>query len=464
MLYTFKNTDGNNSFMSTELLKWSFYKAIEDFPIFAGRLHQVQPGKLEVIVDSGNLNIPEFTEIQSNVYFTNFEAANFNPALLPDGAVKPTAFFTGGFQEEKIKLADIRIVQFKNGGGVVLSVNIAHAVVDGYGFNMFMHRWAEISKELVSDCTATDFGVSNVVYSRSLMQKAVSTPQEPLLSVSQKMKNSDGYLSRLVAWVSPGIRGKILEYIQASADISISCFHVSRETLDQLCQSVKSTSATDQRISDNDVLMAAITIAYAQSILKHKSEHPDVGLASWLKSTLLGSSSTNPMIFVSTVAADIRHRIPNGNLENYSGNSAISMMMLNPIELLQMPTSSEVLTQVALGVRKSTNEITSEYIAQAFHGADAMNDSGYRLITYNVCVAERMFVTNISRLTFYTTDFGWGVPQFVAPMNGTISKFALFYPAHPSKGGVYVHLIDSASILQQMRNNSFWAERFEFVY
>ncbi|KAJ2153410.1 hypothetical protein GGH16_005966, partial [Coemansia sp. RSA 560] len=179
--------------MSTELLKWSFYKAIEDFPIFAGRLHQVQTGKLEVVVDSNDLNLPKFTEVQSDLDFAEFEAANFNPALLPDGAVKPTAFFTGGFQEENIKLADIRIVQFKNGGGVVLSVNIAHVLVYGYGFNMFMHRWAEISKELVSDCTATDFGVSNTVHSRSLMQKAVSTPQEPLLSVSQKMKNSDGY-------------------------------------------------------------------------------------------------------------------------------------------------------------------------------------------------------------------------------------------------------------------------------
>ncbi|KAJ2217302.1 hypothetical protein EV180_005936, partial [Coemansia sp. RSA 518] len=71
--------------------------------------------------------------------FANFEAANFSPALLPDGAVKPTAFFTGGFQEGNIKLVDICIVKFKNDRGVVLSVNIAHVLVDGYGFNMFMH-------------------------------------------------------------------------------------------------------------------------------------------------------------------------------------------------------------------------------------------------------------------------------------------------------------------------------------
>ncbi|KAJ2274864.1 hypothetical protein GGH14_003977, partial [Coemansia sp. RSA 370] len=429
--------------MSAELLNKSLYRAIEDFPIFAGRLRQIQPGKLKVVVDSNDLNLPKFTEVQSDLDFAEFEAANFNPALLPDGAVKPTAFFTGGFQEEKIKLADIRIVQFKNGGGVVLSVNIAHVLVDGYGFNMFMHRWAEISKELVSDCTATDFGVSNTVHSRSLMQKAVSTPQEPLLSVSQRMKNSDGYLSRLVAWVSPGIRGKILEYIQASADISISCFHVSRETLDQLCQSVKSTSATDQRISDNDVLMAAITIAYAQSILKHKSEHPDVGLASRLKPTLLGSSSKNLKNFVAVEAADIRHRIPNSNLETYSGNSAISMMMLNPIELLQMPASPEVLTQVALGVRKSTEGVTSEYIAQSINGGDAESDVVLRPLIYKARVAERLMATNFSRFTLYKTDFGWGIPQFVAPANTKIPKIATFFPAHPSKGGVYVHLVDS---------------------
>ncbi|KAJ2555992.1 hypothetical protein IWW35_000277 [Coemansia sp. RSA 1878] len=464
LLYTFKNTDGNSSFMSTELLNKSLYKAIEDFPIFAGRLRQIQPGKLKVVVDSNDLNLPKFTEAQSSMDFANFEAANFNPALLPTGAVKPTAFFTGGFQEGNIKLVDICIVKFKNGGGVVLSVNIAHVLVDGYGFNMFMHRWAEINKKLVSDCTATYFGVSNVVYSRSILQKAVPTPQKPLLSELYKMYIPGGYLSRLVAWVSPGIRGKIVESIHASADISISCFHVSRETLDQLRQSVKTISATDQRISDNDVLMAAITIAYAQSILKHKSEHPDVGLASWLKPTLLGSSSKNPKNFVAVEAADIRHRIPNSNLETYSGNSAISMMMLNPIELLQMPASPEVLTQVALGVRKSTEGVTSEYIAQSINGGDAESDVVLRPLIYKARVAERLMATNFSRFTLYKTDFGWGIPQFVAPANTKIPKIATFFPAHPFKGGVYVHLVDSVSILQQMRTNSFWAERFEFAY
>ncbi|KAJ2164478.1 hypothetical protein GGF45_006141, partial [Coemansia sp. RSA 551] len=220
------------------------------------------------------------------------------------------------------------------------------------------------------------------------------------------------YLSRLFAWVSPGIRGTIFDSIHAFADISISCFHVSRETLDQLRQSVKKNSSTNLRISDNDVLMAAITIAYAQSILKHESERTNTGLASWLKSAFLGSSSKNPKNFVTAEAADIRHRIPNGNLENYSGNSAISMMVHSPIELLQIPASSEALTQVALGVRKSTNEITSEYIAQSIHEAESESDFVFRPLVHNTFVAERMMVTNLSRFTFYTTDFGWGIPQF----------------------------------------------------
>ncbi|KAJ1756344.1 hypothetical protein GGH15_001257 [Coemansia sp. RSA 562] len=438
--------------------------AIEDFPILAGRLRQVQTGKLEVVVDSDNLNIPKFTEIQSSIDFDKYEAANFNPALLPTGAVKPTAFLRGGFQEENIKLADICIVRLKDCGGVVLSVSIAHAVVDGYGFNLFMHRWAEINKKLVADNTATDLGVSNVVYSRSILQKAVPTPQKPCLSVLHNMYIPSSYLSRLFAWVSPGIRGTIFDSIHAFADISISCFHVSRETLDQLRQSVKKNSSTNLRISDNDVLMAAITIAYAQSILKHESERTNTGLASWLKSAFLGSSSKNPKNFVTAEAADIRHRIPNGNLENYSGNSAISMMVHSPIELLQIPASSEALTQVALGVRKSTNEITSEYIAQSIHEAESESDFVFRPLVHNTFVAERMMVTNLSRFTFYTTDFGWGIPQFVGPVNAKFPKFTWFYPAHPSKGGIYIHLNDYSNILQQMQTNSFWTEISDFVY
>ncbi|KAJ2540586.1 hypothetical protein GGH12_002988 [Coemansia sp. RSA 1822] len=450
--------------MSTELLKRSFYRAIEDYLIFAGRLRQVQPGKLEVIVDCDNLNLPKFTEIQSSLDFAAYEAANYNPALLPDGVVKPTAFFTGGFQEEKIKLVDIGIVQFKNGRGVVLSVTIAHVLVDGYGFDMFMHRWAEINRKLVADNRAIDFGVNSALHNRSFAQKVLPTPQKPLLSLLRKMYIPGGYLSQLFTWVSPGTRGKILECIQSFADISISCFYVSRKTLDQLCQSVKDISATDQHISDNDVLTAAITIAYAQSALKHESESTNSGLASWLKSALFGSSSNNSKTFVTMEAANIRHRISNANLENYTGNSAINMLVINPIEMLRKPAWPEVLTQVALSVRKSTNEITGEYIAQVIHESNAESDAVFRPLIYNAGVAEQLMVTNFSRFTLYTTDFGWGVPQFVSPVNGKFPKFATFFPAHPSKGGVYVHLNDFASNLQQMRINNFWAEMTEFVY
>ncbi|KAJ2143175.1 hypothetical protein IW136_001733 [Coemansia sp. RSA 678] len=450
--------------MSTELLKRSFYKAIEDFPIFAGRLRQVKTGKLEIIVDSNDLNLPNFTEILSNLDFTEFEAANLNPALLPNSAVKPTALFTGGFQEGNIKLADIRIVRFKNDGGVVLSVAVGHVLVDGCGFEMFMHRWAKINNMLVADSKATDFGVSNVVHNRSILQRVVPTPQEPPLSLLQKIYIPSGYLSRLVAWLSPGIRGKIVEYIHASAVISISCFHLSREKIDQLRQSAKKTSATDKHISENDILMAVITIAYGQSILKHKSEHANSGLTSWLKSAIFGSSSKNPKSFATLEAVDIRHRIPNANLENYSGNSAISMMVHSPIELLQMPVSSEILAQVALGVRKSTNGVTSEYIAQVVHEAESESDFVSRPLVHNTFVAERLMVTNLSRFTFYTTDFGWGVPQFVGPVNAKFPKIATFFPAHPSKGGIYIHLNDYSNILQYMRTNSFWAGISDFVY
>ncbi|KAJ2501035.1 hypothetical protein GGH96_002256 [Coemansia sp. RSA 1972] len=400
-----------------------------------------------IVVDSDDLNIPEFTEIQSSLDFEKFEAANFNPALLPDGAVKPTAFFTGGFQEGKIALANICMVQFKKGKGVVLVVRIAHVLVDGYGFNMFMHRWADINIKLIADSTATDFGVSRVVHNRSFAQKVVPTPQEPPLSMLQKMYIPGGHLSRFATRLSPGIRGKILEFIQKFADISISCFHVSRKTLDQLRQSVKEMSSTGLRISENDILMAALTIAYAQSALTHES-----------------ASSKKPRNFVTMEAADIRHRIPNSNLENYAGNSALNMMVYNPVELLQKSISPDILAQVALGVRKSTNEITSEYIAQVIHGAESESDVVFRQLLYTARVAEKLMVTNLSRFTFYTTDFGWGAPQFVAPVNGKFPKFASFFPAHPSKGGVYVHLNDFASILQKMRMNCFWAEISEFVY
>ncbi|KAJ2340238.1 hypothetical protein GGF43_006461, partial [Coemansia sp. RSA 2618] len=210
------------------------------------RLRQVQSGKYQVVVDSSNLNLPLFDEVQCDMDFAEFEAAKFNPTLLPDGAIMPSPFFTGGFDEGEIKLADIRVLKFKDNSGVAISISVAHSLMDGYGFNMFVHRWAEISQMLATDSALVDFGTSNAVFSRS-----------------------------------------ILESIHASSDNSLGCFHISSAAIEQLRQSVKATLATEQRISDNDILMASTIVAYAQGVIKHEAKHMESDLQGWLKGTLL---------------------------------------------------------------------------------------------------------------------------------------------------------------------------------
>ncbi|KAJ2819999.1 hypothetical protein IWW50_005239, partial [Coemansia erecta] len=293
--------------MPTSLLKRSLYVALEDYPILVGRLRQVQSGKYQVVVDSSNLNLPLFDEVQCDMDFAEFEAAKFNPTLLPDGAIMPSPFFTGGFDEGEIKLADIRVLKFKDNSGVAISISVAHSLMDGYGFNMFVHRWAEISQMLATDSAAA---------------------------------------------------------------------------IEQLRQSVKATLATEQRISDNDILMASTIVAYAQGVIKHEAKHMDV--------------------------------------------------------------------------RKSLTGVTSEYISQTVHG-DAEADDAFRPHIYKAHVSERLMATNFTRFNLYTTNFGWGIPQSVVPLNYKFPKFVSFFPAHPSEGGYYINIVAPEGVLREMQTNELWS-------
>ncbi|KAJ2357967.1 hypothetical protein GGF43_001134 [Coemansia sp. RSA 2618] len=335
--------------------------------------------------------------------------------------------------------------------------------MDGYGFNMFVHRWAEISQMLATDSASADFGTCNAIFTRSAIQQAVHMPQEPLLSALYKMFIPGGYLSRYVAWVSPGIRGKILESIHASSDVALGCFHISSAAIEQLRQSVKATLATELRISDNDILMASTVVAYAQGVIKHKAKHMEFDLLCWLKGTLLGLGSKKPRTFVALEAVDIRPRMPNAQIANYTGNSAVAMMTLNPIDLLQMPASLELLAQIALSVRKSLTGVTSEYISQTVYG-DAEADDAFRPHIYKAHFSERLMATNFTRFNLYTTNFGWGIPQSVVPLNLKFPKFVSFFPAHPSEGGYYINIVAPEGVLREMQTNEFWSASFKREY
>ncbi|KAJ2849349.1 hypothetical protein IWW36_002686, partial [Coemansia brasiliensis] len=463
LVYSYKNTANTSNFMSANLLHQSLYIVLEEYPIFVGHLQQITTGKCRVIVDSSNPNLPRFQEFSSSLEFDEFKHANFNPKALPKDALLPHAFYTDGWLKRTSKQAIFSIVRFKNNSGVALFAALAHFATDANGYDKFMRRWAQVCQNIKEGRVPADLGKTQTTHDREVLKNAIPPPQQPPISAIQKLYVPGGLISKFTTWVSPGFRGQIIKAILVSDNISAACFYISNEKMEQLQQTVHSIIGNGIRISTNDLLLGSLIIAYAQSIIKYK-EHAKSGWFNWLSSYFFHVPLKTPKYFTSLGPADIRHRLDPAVLSNYMGNSTVATVVFTPIELLKMPVTPELLASVAHSVRQSTDAVTKEYIAQMTYGADLEADIAVRPLIYKSRVPERLICTNFTRFGFYQTDFGWGIAEFVGPINYKLPKYAVLLPTHPELGGYYVHIVDENPILELLKSSGFWNENFKLVY
>ncbi|KAJ1739840.1 hypothetical protein LPJ68_004316 [Coemansia sp. RSA 1086] len=462
VVYSFKNTINASDFMSVNLLQQALYAVLEEYPILVGHLQQIATGKCRVVIDSSNLNLPRFQEFSSSMHFDEFKEANFNPNVLPKGALLPDAFYTDGWLKGASKPAVFSITRFRDNSGVSLFAAVAHYVTDANGYDKFMRQWAQACHNFRGNAPV-DVGAAQVTFDRKVMRNAIPLPQQPPISTLQKLYVPGGLISKFTTWVSPGFRGQLIKSILASDSISAACFYISNDKMEQLRQTVRSILKDNIRISAHDLLLGSLIIAYAQSIIKHK-EYAKPGWLEWLSSYIFHVPWKSPSHFTTLGPADIRHRLESAALSKYIGNAIVATMVLTPIELLKMPATPELVATIAHSVRQSTDAVTKEYIAQMSYGSGLESDMPVRPLIYKSQVPERLMCTNFTRFGFYQTDFGWGSAEFVGPINYRLPKYAVFFPTRSDLGGYHVHIVDETLTLDLLKNNEFWSRNFTVVY
>ncbi|KAJ2682750.1 hypothetical protein H4R19_007085, partial [Coemansia spiralis] len=109
--YFFKNPSADPSapFMPSDVLRSSFLRALQEFPILAGHLVFNGSGRGFVVVDRDNLNMPEYTESQSPIHYRFLEAAKFAWDVVPHNVVTVTSSPTRS-ASGTIKLANVNIL------------------------------------------------------------------------------------------------------------------------------------------------------------------------------------------------------------------------------------------------------------------------------------------------------------------------------------------------------------------
>ncbi|KAJ2810601.1 hypothetical protein H4S07_002574 [Coemansia furcata] len=460
--FYYGNNDTDSEFMPTELLRESFHTTLLDFPALVGRLEVDGSQHAKIVVDKDNLNLPEFLVSQSSVHFRDLQASKFSWDALPDG-VATVGPVTSADSSGNIKAANVHVVRLRDNSGVILFVSVAHYVFDGTGYCEFVNRWAELCRWMCNDNATSEPPTCYCTYERSSMFDKFPKDRKALDEPTMEMITATGPLARWMAWVSPSTRARLLSAALSLRSMEGHIFHISTSRLAWLRASVREYISSDERLSDNDIITALLTMTVAQSVAECQRDSSSTSYLSSLSSYLFPSTYTPDTSFYTQVVIDTRPRLSGLSAARYTGNASVSRCLVGSMGSLTSGINGQSLTLVAKSVRQLVNGADSQYIGQ-FHDM-IRKDTTCFMGPLIFGMANRPFkLSNISRLTMYRVDFGNGIPAWMSPVRTIIPNCSFILPAHPSTDGYFIYMSMTELSMAKILQNKFWINIADVVY
>ncbi|KAI8320586.1 transferase family protein [Martensiomyces pterosporus] len=436
-IFFYENTSGAGDFMPSEPLRTSFYLALQHFPILVGRLRSTKYGRFDMVVDSGNLNMPKYVETASSLHYKDIKSAGFGKDKWPSDIAAINAFLVPDLRGE-IKTTHVHIVRLKDNSGLVLFLGISHSVVDGVGYYAFLNHWAKLCKAMRN--VAARVPEPRFVFDRSLIQKNLPTARKQIDADTYNMFTQSNIVARWLAWLLPEIRGCALGVFSIVMQCETHVFHIPKATLETLRASVSEFVPKGTRVSDNDLLIALLAKTYVQA---HCICEAVLSWISWME-------ERHQTVF----ACDIRHRIGISD-KNYAGNALISPCISNAFDDLLAPTTAESLARVVANVRKCVDALDAPYAGSFVDMIDSDPASFTKPVARFLNCPAILVTSNHTRFRMFEADFGDGCQEWVSFINMT-PGIAVFMPCPPPTKGVNISMGLDAPTFREMVENEFW--------
>ncbi|KAJ2056379.1 hypothetical protein GGI08_003881 [Coemansia sp. S2] len=460
--FYYANDADKPEFMPTDLLRESFFATLLEFPILVGHLVMDSSGRAKVVVDRDNLNVPEFLESHSGVHFRDLQATKFAWDALPDGVATVGSMTTAG-AGGVIKFANVHIVRLQDNSGVVIFANIPHYVVDGVGYCAFINRWAEVCRWMLSGETSGGLPAYQGSFSRNIISKLLPGDCGELDDSTRELFTTSGLISKWLAWISPKTRGAVLSTAAALTSIKGHVFYLSARKLATLHTLVQEYVSSNERITDNDILTALISMAVAQSEAECRPEAAVGGYLASLASYLAPSLFAQDGDFTTEFVCDARPRLNGLSAARFTGNTVFVRCLASQLKDLAGGIDGQSLAREAKRVRQSISGVDAQYIGQLFGTLNA-DPSCFMCPIAQTFTKTTVVISNQSRFTLYGADFGNGIPTWVSPIKTFYANFVSILPVHPSTGGYALYVTLSKQAMGKLLQNEFWMSALELLY
>ncbi|KAJ2733360.1 hypothetical protein IW152_003098 [Coemansia sp. BCRC 34962] len=460
--YYYANDADKPNFMPTELLQESLFATLAEFPILVGHLIMTDSGRAKVVVDKDSLNAPELLESQSDIHFRDLQAAKFAWSALPDG-VATVGSMTTADAGGKIKFVNIHVVRLRENSGVVIFVNVPHYVVDGVGYCEFINRWAEVCRWMRAGEVPKKLSAYQGSFSRDTLTKLLPNSCQALDDLTRELFTTSGLMSKWLAWISPRTRGFVLSAVASLTSIEGHVFYLSARGLKALHALTQEHLSDGERITDNDILTALISMSVAQSEAECSQEAVTGGYLASLAAYLVPSLFAPDRDFTTKFVCDARPRLPDLKAARYTGNTVFVRCLASKLKDLAGGITGQSLTCEAKRVRQTVNGVDAQYIGQLFGTLNA-DPSCFMCPIAQSVTKTTVVISNQSRFTLYNTDFGNGKPVWVSPITTFYANFVSILPAPPSDGGYTMFVTLSKQAMAKLLQNEAWMNSVELLY
>ncbi|KAJ1942255.1 hypothetical protein FBU59_003252, partial [Linderina macrospora] len=253
MIFFYENAAGADNFMDRKRLEQAFYKALLAVPGYAGVAQTRADGRLELVIDKDNLNMPVYRDFESDVSFSDLKASGYNPKDWPAGLLSKGAIPLPDPETGVTSMLDANVVRCKDNTGVIIYVCCHHVVGDGNSVYAFVRRWADEMRAMVDGTPAPDYPLD---FDRSSIFDFPNS-ETPGLSEVEK--------ANLQSMFSTSVNQKEHDEI-VNGGYDSNLYLVKRADLDHLRSEALQYVPENTRLSTNDVVTALMSKLLAWAV------------------------------------------------------------------------------------------------------------------------------------------------------------------------------------------------------
>ncbi|KAJ1662478.1 hypothetical protein EV178_005836 [Coemansia sp. RSA 1646] len=334
--------------------------------------------------------------------------------------------------------------------------DIPHYAVDGEAHMEVVRRWGTICLMMLNDDEDNINKLPAFSFDRSEVLAKLPKARIPVDSTTRKIFTKPSIMSEWLAWVSPRMRGYLQSKIIKCQKARTHLFHVSQESFGRLKDKLSEHLPKDNDITINHLLLALTTKTLAQAHMAVANEKRTRRLTMRLCRRKEG-------VLPIGVVFETRSQLKLAS-KGYIGNVLMPKIVLKPLNELESTTTTESLAKTVSGFDEVVNNISAPLVASYIDMVNPRPSSFTRpAMSFSFHKSAMTFIYDIMP-DMYVTDFGYGRPMWVSPVEPFRANAVLLLTGRDSKDGVDVFMSTFPKAMDEILKNDFWMSVAQKIY